>query len=169
MKKIKTDIINKILTNGLIDLGKLGYCTAQNFSGLFLNHPAPFGTNDSSLASATGKSSGKLPIVEYENYIITKSDLMNAFIQIKSVIVSLKGTVIYENANGEDAYIVAKIGSGFMNLNPTVICVDFNNLENENKICIAAYAKEGLIKQNSSQKAFDMVKQQLWRSFGPEA
>lgn len=157
MKKVNIRVIDEILINELCDLAEQGFNTTKNIMKLFTSVHT---LNSLPAISETQKASSKLPTIEFESYLISKYDLMNTFIKFKTVITSFKGEIIYENSNQNDAYILCKIGSGFMNLNPAVVCIDLSNFDVTNhKVYIATYAKEGKIKQNSSQKAFERIKQ----------
>jgi len=51
------------------------------------------------------------------------------------------------------------IGSGFMDMNPSFITVVLRTVaKHKTEICIVASAKEGLINQNTSEKAIEKIK-----------
>ena len=58
---------------------------------------------------------------------------------------------------GEKPVQAATYGSGFGNMNPAVICIEFtDNSNTETTLEIAAYGKEGLINQRTASKAIEM-------------
>lgn len=57
----------------------------------------------------------------------------------------------------QDNIVLALVGSGMCNMNPTVIAVQFDNTH----INSVAIAKEGLIKQKSALKALQTLKELL--------
>ena len=64
------------------------------------------------------------------------------------------GKILDPAVDCSEPILTALVGSGFMNLNPTIVCMVFSTIdENSTSICITASAKEGLIKQRSSKKA----------------
>lgn len=57
----------------------------------------------------------------------------------------------------EKQVLAATYGSGFGNMNPAVICIEFTeNGKYETTLDIAAYGKEGLINQKTASKAIEM-------------
>ena len=52
----------------------------------------------------------------------------------------------------------AIIGSGRLNLNPTIVCIWLRSLGSRTAVSIRAVAKEGLIKQHSARTAVERVK-----------
>jgi hypothetical protein len=51
--------------------------------------------------------------------------------------------------------------SGFMNLNPVLVSIHFTPTESGTELHIQAYAKEGLIKQNSAMKCIATLKERI--------
>lgn len=52
----------------------------------------------------------------------------------------------------KDSYVVL-VKSGLLNMNPAIVVLS----KNDNKICLAGYAKEGLIKQNTAKQSVNKV------------
>jgi len=66
-------------------------------------------------------------------------------------------------------HISVIVGSGILNLNPTVVSIGITPAgENETCISIHAWAKEGLIKQHSAEKAVTRIKNLLIKRFEKE-
>jgi len=60
------------------------------------------------------------------------------------------------------ATLSAVVGSGHMNLNPTIVHVEFTALSQaSSKVVIRCIAKEGLVKQDSAAKALERIKNLL--------
>ena len=78
------------------------------------------------------------------------SDCNLSFLQIRDRLYQL-GTILYEDT--ENHIYVAAIGSGLGNMNQAIISMQLRS----SKLIIAGYAKEGIIKQNILEKAFQKL------------
>lgn len=68
----------------------------------------------------------------------------------------------HANLNAKPPYIAAVIGSGFQNMNPTVVWLEcVATSETSTDIRITASAKEGLVNQKSGPNAIAALKQRL--------
>jgi hypothetical protein len=101
----------------------------------------------------------RLPVEEYETTIDVETNVREARARIAQVLQSV-GKLIddfaTESANGS---ILAVVGSGHMNLNPTIIhvrCIRIS--QDSSQLSIKGVAKEGMIKQNSAAKAVERIK-----------
>ncbi len=73
------------------------------------------------------------------------------YYQVLNAITNAGGTVL--NQNDENMECTAVVFSGALNMNPAFIAVKAEN----DKTYIASYAKEGIIKQHTAEKAVDTV------------
>lgn len=72
------------------------------------------------------------------------------------------GKLIDASEYSEVPIVSACVGSGFGNLNPAVLCVEFVvQPDNSTILYITGYAKEGLIKQKTAIKAIERLKHSL--------
>lgn len=68
------------------------------------------------------------------------------------------GRVIAETFEGSAGMVCGVIYSGFGNMNPCYIIISVNNRQ----ISVTAYAKEGLIRQHTAEKALETFKKALF-------
>jgi hypothetical protein len=100
-----------------------------------------------------------LPTVRFEKTIELKSPPEAVFQRLADFF-SKKGRLLEEGEVGESPHptLSAVIGSGFFNLNPTVVHARVVAATAEGcTLVLAAAAKEGLIKQKSAQKAVNRL------------
>ena len=88
----------------------------------------------------------RLPTISYQKTVtISKENTL----EYCEKILKKQGNILkYDEDNQR---LIAIVGSGFWNLNPTIIVLQITNGE----VHISAAAKEGLIKQHSAKKAID--------------
>ena len=55
----------------------------------------------------------------------------------------------------------AIVGSGRLNLNPTIVLIQLESVESRTSVFVRAVAKEGLIKQHSARSAVEQIKATL--------
>jgi hypothetical protein len=66
--------------------------------------------------------------------------------------------------------ICALVGSGFFNLNQTLVKIQVDSVVNgASKVSIRGMAKEGLIKQKAGEKAVKRISELLTKAFSPES
>ena len=100
---------------------------------------------------AAKKAAEKLKKEFYSvEFTVEKLELKN----IKKSLIKI-GKIIEENI--DDCYYVAVVGAGVFNMNPAIVIVKLL----DKKVKIIAYAKEGLIKQDTTKKAVDRVVKEL--------
>lgn len=97
----------------------------------------------------------KYKIVNYDDILFREVDYSNiSFYRLREAFYYL-GIVLEED---EDKSIcVAKIKSGFLNQNETVIAAQTH----KSSISFALYSKEGIIKQKSNEKTIDLIIKQI--------
>ena len=122
------------------------------------------------VAGATGGAIGAkigasmLPTVTYQHSLIYMSSLENAIKAVNNSIVTSGGykKMLDADKNSQIPMFSAIIGSGLLNLNPAVVCVTVEYInETRVNICITGHAKEGLIKQKTAQKAVLRIAENL--------
>jgi len=64
------------------------------------------------------------------------------------------GRVVRDDLDASEAVILTVVGSGFCNMNPTVLAATLGDSKStQTEVLLAAHAKEGLISQRSAEKA----------------
>jgi len=82
--------------------------------------------------------------------------------KFRTAILNCQGSKAVKDLKQEQYHIVSGvIGSGYMNLNPAVIIVVIFEENGQTKAIIKAVAKEGLIKQQTAQKAVNKILQKV--------
>lgn len=123
-----------------------------------------------SLAAGLGGSIGakwaanKLKVFDFKDKIVYKFPIIDALNKSYDIIANLPNLIEFIDAdiNLGIVYLSAVIGSGFGQMNPTIICLEFiPDNATSTTIYISASAKEGLIKQKSAQKAVLCLKELL--------
>jgi len=93
--------------------------------------------------------------------IVCESALTTAVANARIVLSSI-GKPIDVKIESETPFLAALVGSGFLNMNPAVVCLEFFPVdETRTEITISATAKEGLIKQNTAGKIVARLKKLL--------
>lgn len=103
-----------------------------------------------------------LPTEEYETTLELRANLDTAKALATRKLQSIgKLTEEFSSTNKPDT-VSAIVGSGQMNLNPTIVHVHMNEVSKDScRISIRGLAKEGLIKQKSALKAVERIQQLL--------
>lgn len=150
----KNFIIDKILEK---ELGKAGF--KSGVLGAFANSGL-LNNIDDAFAGNLGASwaASKLKIDEVHVTISLQKNLRLSMITIIEALSSI-GTLIDGSKYTDYPVVLACCGSGYANMNPAIVCVEFVQIDNEQTdLYISAYAKEGLIKQKTAIKAIKKLK-----------
>jgi hypothetical protein len=143
MDKQQDDLLAK-------ELGKVGYLAGKWRGGK---------------AKAIGASLGArfaatfLPTESYQELVNVSADVELVFTKLCSFLLA-KGRIASDNEAGTSQFpkISAVIGSGFLSMNPTIVHIEVIDIEkNSCVLLVTGAAKEGLIKQQSAQKAVIQV------------
>ncbi len=105
-------------------------------------------------------AASKLKTVEYTNNIVFMAPLSNAINYSYDMLSELQTLQQILNCDivSDVPFLAAVVGGGFGNMNPTIVCLEFVPLDSvSTKIYISASAKEGLIKQKSSEKVCSLI------------
>jgi hypothetical protein len=100
----------------------------------------------------------RLPVEEHSSHITIRQSVDRIRVGIREVLQSV-GTLTDEFAFENDAECSSAIvGSGIQNLNPTIVHVNVRPVSQDaTRISIRALAKEGLVKQQSAQRAAERI------------
>ena len=148
-------------TKNLILVNQLGKLSNENNDFIVKSVKAVTGNDISSVASLISKSSkfgtkwsaSKLKTIEYQESFIDEKTLAKS-IEYSLLLLSDMGEILNPPDNFSEPILTAVVGSGSMDLNPTIVFMQFIAIDEEQtEIHITASAKEGLIKQKSSEKA----------------
>lgn len=91
----------------------------------------------------------------YEERFSVKEDEISSklsFVELRDRLIRI-GHILEENKE-EQIYVVS-IKAGLWGINNALIVCKLEL----NKLCLAGYAREGIIKQNTTEKAMDMIKE----------
>jgi len=103
-------------------------------------------------------AASKLPTDEVHDKIVLQKNLTTSMTTVVQALSSM-GTIIDASQYTDYPVVSACCGSGFANMNPAVLCVEFVQSDNaETDLYISGYAKEGLIKQKTAIKAIEKLK-----------
>lgn len=103
-----------------------------------------------------------LPTEEYETTFDLKANADVAMALATRTLQSIGKLTDDFSSSNQAGTISAIVGSGQMNLNPTVVHVSLNELSKDScRVSIRGLAKEGLIKQQSAIKAVERIQQLL--------
>lgn len=95
---------------------------------------------------------------EVHDKITLQKDLTTSMKAVSNALSSM-GTIIDASQYTEHLVVSACCGSGFFNMNPAIICVEFLQIGNaQMELYVSGYAKEGLIKQKTAIKAIKKLK-----------
>jgi hypothetical protein len=99
----------------------------------------------------------RLPVEERVTSMVLAGDTADVRANVREILESI-GTLTneFDSANPRDR-ISAIVGSGHMNLNPTIVHVQIDSSEGATVLTIRALAKEGLVKQESAQRAIERI------------
>ena len=105
--------------------------------------------------------SKKLATSECSDTVICGAGLNNAVANARVILTNL-GKMIDTKIESDVPFLAAVIGSGFLNTNPAVVCLEFVSVDDTTtQVVISATAKEGLIKQKTAEKAVARLKKLL--------
>ena len=162
MQKLDDELINTILKD---QLGKLG--AGSGAAGGFVG-----GGLLSSLGGALGGYSGSrwvvalLRTIEYQKCMelpCTPEEAMHSAVSVLASMPSFNRW-IHDAPHSTVPFFAAIVGSGFWQMNPTIVCLEVVPADNGNaNVHIAAMAKEGLINQHSAEKAVKNIQELLCR------
>jgi len=150
---------NLILAN---QLGKLG---KENSDFIVKSVKAITGNDISTIASFISKSgefgtkwaASKLKTFEYRESFIDDKPISKS-LEYSILLLSSMGEILNPSDDFSEPVLTAVIGSGSMNLNPTIVIMQYVAIdEDHTEIHITASAKEGLVKQKSSEKAVKKI------------
>ncbi len=145
---LKNEDIDLILEQGLAELGMVGGVIGGASAGSLTTAAV------SVLTGGSGAKIGARKIAtDHKNEtIVVKDD-----IKTSKLIRQFFGEGNFGvDANNEN-YVIGLRGSGFWNMNPCV----YELVQKPGELNVTTHAKEGLIKQNSCQKAIDNLKSYL--------
>lgn len=150
--------IEQILENKISELGMItGLTSSIATTGIFGVKSETVGSMLGAAAEAAmGARIGSQQIlIDYKNDLIKirHQDLLPQ--KTKEY---FNNSLIHESFQDEIYYAVGVKGSGFFNLNPCVLEIVLK----QNDLAIFAYAKEGLIKQNTCLKAINMFEKRVF-------
>ncbi|NJK91366.1 MAG: hypothetical protein HC904_05750 [Blastochloris sp.] len=102
---------------------------------------------------------------ETESLEITLPFRAEDALQLSASALTKIGTLFSPCDPGPTPVLYAKVGSGFLNMNPCVVSIEvIFASEHETKLHISGAAKEGLIKQQSAKKAVNRVYKKIMNS-----
>jgi len=152
-------------TKNLILIKQLGKLSKENSDFIVKSVKSVTGSDISSAASFIGKGSefgarwaaSKLKTFEHRETFIDDKPI-NKSIEYSMLLLSDMGEILNPPDDFSEPVLAAVVGSGSLNLNPTIVIMQFSIInENRTEIHITASAKEGLIKQKSSEKAVKRI------------
>jgi len=112
-------------------------------------------------SSGAAWAASKLPTKTTREVITVSQPAVTSLESVYKVVKKL-GTIIDSAHEGKFPKLKAIIGSGFFNLNPTIVTIEIRPKQKEQTdLYIEASAKEGLIPQHSAEKAIQRIKQEL--------
>ena len=102
-----------------------------------------------------------LPSVSFETQLEIEQSSSVIARSVEEMLANIGKRIPELDSDPDTGVFNAVIGSGHLNLNPTIICIQLRSLGSRTAVSIRAVAKEGLIKQHSAQVAVDKVKAAL--------
>lgn len=106
-------------------------------------------------------AASKLKTDEVHDTISLSKDMKDSIAFVLQAL-SAMGTIMDASQYSDYPVISACCGSGYGNMNPAVLCVEFiQNGNGQTDLHISGYAKEGLIKQKTAIKAITRLKEML--------
>lgn len=100
-----------------------------------------------------------LPTEQCQQQVGVSLDVATALTKLTSFLEN-EGRVANDSEAGTSQYpkISGVLGSGFLNMNPTLVHVEVIGVDNDScLLLVSGAAKEGLIKQRSAQKAVNRI------------
>jgi hypothetical protein len=100
-----------------------------------------------------------LPLVQFQQQVTVSRDAGTVLTELASYLAT-KGDVEEDGESNTSEFlrIFVVLGSGFLNMNPTIVYVEVTDArDNSCTILVTGAAKEGLIKQRSAKKAVNRV------------
>jgi len=152
-------------TKNLILVNQLGKLGKENNDFIVKSVKAITGNDISAVASFISKGSefgtkwaaSKLKTFEYRESFVDVNPIAKS-IEYSMLLLSDMGEILNPPDNFSEPILTAVIGSGSMNLNPTIVFMQYVAInEDHTEIHVTASAKEGLIKQKSSEKAVKRI------------
>lgn len=100
----------------------------------------------------------RLPNVAFETHFELKESLIVAAGIVEGLLTKM-GRRIPELASDPNAGLFyAVVGSGHLDLNPTIVRIELQSFESRTSLFIRAVAKEGAIKQHSARTAVEKIR-----------
>ncbi len=151
---------NKILEQHLGKIGEEAGAVGGSIGG------GPFGRSGGASGGKSGatRAAKKLKTFDFKDKIEYNYPITDAISNSYNIVANLPNLIeiIEVDANTDIPYLSAVVGSGFGQMNPTIICLEYvSGNAASTTISISASAKEGLIKQKSAQKAVLCIKEML--------
>lgn len=143
---------NRILEEQLAKVGALGGGIGAGLAGALGG------------ALGAGLTAKILPTVDYQYCVTYKGPLDHAVRAAYGAIIASEGyrKMINTDAHFDLPVFSAIIGSGALNMNPAVVCVVVEGMDEANtNIHISGSAKEGLIKQRTAEKAVMRIAEKI--------
>lgn len=105
-----------------------------------------------------GWAASKLRTDEVHDKAVLQKNITSSMTTVLQALSSM-GTIIDASQYSDYPVVSACVGSGYANMNPAVICVEFVKIGDiQTDLHISGYAKEGLIKQKTAIKAIERLK-----------
>ncbi len=144
---------DQILVNELGKIGAFSGSIPDLLTGDSLN------AISGSVAGRLGAKHGArfLKSMSYNSKLEYPQNIQSSMEKIASILVNT-GKLINTSELLATPHLTAVVGSGALNMNPTIVCVEFIPIQpNSTSINIFGTAKEGLIKQRSAEKAVKRI------------
>jgi hypothetical protein len=103
----------------------------------------------------------RLPSIPFETNFELQDSLSGAASAVEALLTKIGRRVPELESNTTAGLFHAVVGSGHLNLNPTVVRIQLQPLESFTSVFIRAVAKEGAIKQHSAQQAVERIRAAL--------
>lgn len=103
----------------------------------------------------------RLPTTEHRETFLLELPVAQAFALARDVLAGM-GEMLYPETDHDLPSLFAHVGSGFSNMNPTVLCLLFAPSGENAAITAIGVAKEGLIRQDTAHNAVLRVRQSLY-------
>jgi hypothetical protein len=98
-----------------------------------------------------------LPSVSFETRLEIEQSLSATVKNVEEMLTNIGRRLPELESDPHAGVFSAVIGSGRLNLNPTIVCIRLRSWGSRTAVSIRAVAKEGLIKQHSAQGAVERV------------
>lgn len=143
---------DKILEEQLAKVGALGGGIGGGITGVLGG------------ALGAGLAAKILPTVDFKYTVTYKGPSESAIRSAFMAIVTSEGfrKMLHPDASFDTPVFSAVLGSGALNMNPAVVCVVIEGVDEANtNIYISGSAKEGLIKQRTAEKAVMRIAEKI--------